>query len=79
MRYLFLTKKNKNAGIFLVYLSTTVFFGIVVYGGLDAELDRVVQYNCDMLIGGWHPDVPTKVIEECRKQKNKGIVYRYDT
>jgi hypothetical protein len=26
-----------------------------------------VRYNCDMLIGGWHPDVPTKVIEECRK------------
>jgi hypothetical protein len=27
-----------------------------------------VQYNCDMLIGGWHPDVPKKVIDECRKK-----------
>ena len=79
MRYLFLKKKIKNTGGILVYLFSTSLFGIIVVGGLDAEMDRVVQYNCDMLIGGWHPDVPTKVIEECRKQKNKGIVYRYDT
>jgi len=29
-----------------------------------------VRYNCDMLIGSWHPDVPVKVIEECRKMRN---------
>ena len=29
-----------------------------------------VRYNCDILIGGWHPDVPVKVIEECRKLRN---------
>ena len=27
-----------------------------------------VKYNCDMLIGGWHPDVPQNVINECRKK-----------
>jgi hypothetical protein len=32
-----------------------------------------VKYNCDMLIGGWHPDVPSKVIDECRKQKAKNV------
>ena len=79
MRNLFLTKKRKDAGALLVYLSVTLGFGIIVFGGLDAELSRSVGYSCDMLIGGWHPDVPTKVIEECRKQKNKGVVYRYDT
>jgi len=31
----------------------------------------VVQYNCSMLIGGWHPDVPVKVQEECKKRSNK--------
>ena len=79
MKYLFLTKNRKNAGGFLVYLFTTFLFGIIVFGGLDAELNRSVGYNCNMLMGGWHPDVPTKVIEECRKRKNKGIVYHYDT
>jgi hypothetical protein len=31
----------------------------------------VVQYDCRMLIGGWHPDVPVKVQEECKKRSNK--------
>ena len=29
----------------------------------------VVTYDCSMLIGGWHPDVPVKVQEECRKRE----------
>lgn len=32
-----------------------------------------IRYNCDMLMGNWHPDVPTQVIEECR-DKNRRIV-----
>jgi len=28
----------------------------------------VVKYDCRMLIGGWHPDIPLKVQEECRKK-----------
>lgn len=31
----------------------------------------VVKYDCSMLIGGWHPDVPVKVQEECRKRELK--------
>jgi hypothetical protein len=26
-----------------------------------------------MLVGGWHPDVPVKVIEECRKKKANDV------
>ena len=29
----------------------------------------VVKYDCSVLIGGWHPDVPVKVQEECRKRE----------
>ena len=29
----------------------------------------VVKYDCSMLVGGWHPDVPVKVQEECRKRE----------
>ena len=36
-----------------------------------------VRYNCDMLIGGWHPDVPVKVIEECRKMKRESYAKTY--
>jgi hypothetical protein len=34
---------------------------------------QVVRYNCDMLMGGWHPDVPVEVINECRKLKRENI------
>ena len=32
-----------------------------------------ISYNCDKLIGGWHPDVPVKVIEECRKMRAQNV------
>jgi hypothetical protein len=31
--------------------------------------ENEMRYNCNMLIGGWHPDVPVKVAEECRKAR----------
>lgn len=32
-----------------------------------------VQYDCRMLLGGWHPDVPVEVQQECRKQMSRNI------
>ena len=29
----------------------------------------VVKYDCSQLIGGWHPDIPLKVQEQCRKRE----------
>ena len=31
----------------------------------------IIRYDCRMLIDGWHPDVPTEVIDACRKQNNE--------
>ncbi len=31
----------------------------------------VVKYDCRQLMGGWHPDVPLAVQEECRKRSTK--------
>jgi len=31
------------------------------------------MYNCDVLIGEWHPDVPTKVIEKCKQLRSKNV------
>lgn len=55
---------------------TTVTFAIVL-GVLMLAMwpqDRtqvVVKYDCRVLIGGWHPDVPVAVQEECRKRNTK--------
>ena len=33
------------------------------------DKDRgTVKYDCRMLMGNWHPDVPKVVIEECKKR-----------
>jgi hypothetical protein len=55
---------------------TTVTF-VIVLGMLVLAFwpqDRnqvVVKYDCRMLMGGWHPDVPVAVQEECRKRSTK--------
>jgi hypothetical protein len=37
------------------------------------DIPEIVRYNCDTLVGGWHPDVPPKVIDECRKKKANDV------
>jgi hypothetical protein len=32
-----------------------------------------IRYNCDMLIGGWHPDVPPEVIKKCRDPNERTV------
>ena len=29
---------------------------------------KEVKYDCKMLIGGWHPDVPKEVVAQCRQK-----------
>lgn len=60
----------------------TIFFisGVYLYSFSNEyqysfDKDEVVRYNCDMLIGNWHPDVPIKVIEECRKMRRNAKTY----
>ena len=81
MRKIFSTRKKikiKDILRDMVMMTFSVaIFAFIIVIALDAELNRVVQYDCDMLIGGWHPDVPPKVLEECRKEKPRNI--RYDT
>ena len=56
---------------------TFVTFGIVLgililsFWPADKSSVVVVKYDCSMLIGGWHPDVPVKVQEECKQRKQK--------
>ena len=51
----------KAGAVFLAF----VIFGFVVF--MDREPAR---YDCRTLIGAWHPDVPQKVIDQCRGLKH---------
>jgi hypothetical protein len=50
-----------------------IVLGILILSFWPASKGNVVviTYDCSMLIGGWHPDVPVKVQEECRQRKQK--------
>jgi hypothetical protein len=63
-----------------LFIFTTILFAVVSfvtnnhYGDmLDIVTPR--EYNCSQveqqLIGGWHPDIPKEVIEQCRKLKEE--------
>jgi hypothetical protein len=51
-------------------LSFIVLVFVIVLTFIAAQdTDRVtVKYDCRMLMGNWHPDVPKVVIEECKKR-----------
>jgi hypothetical protein len=51
----------------------TILFGILVLAFWPANESHVVvvKYNCQQLVGGWHPDIPLKVQEECNKRNTK--------
>jgi hypothetical protein len=67
--------KDRYDTIITIKMFATILAFFVVYGFVsDDDYHKIVaritpiKYNCDMLIGGWHPDVPAKVIEQCRKR-----------
>lgn len=72
-----LTKYRVPEGIkifFLIILFSTVYGYVSDDDYHNAfAIPEVVRYNCDMLVGGWHPDVPPKVIDECRKKKANDV------
>jgi hypothetical protein len=51
--------------------SIVIVLGLLVYTFLSGSKDNVVvvKYDCSQLIGGWHPDIPLKVQEQCRKRE----------
>jgi cell division protein FtsL len=59
----------KSLSLFLVITSCFIIclFALLI----QAESTTVlVKYDCRQLIGGWHPDFPAKVIEQCRAKNN---------
>ena len=42
-----------------------VFCGLIIYMTEVSRREEVYKLNCDLLLGGWHPDVPKKYAEQC--------------
>lgn len=64
--------KNKIYGTLMILL--TAFFAVSVFSLIiySSTLPTTRVYDCGM--AEWHPDIPAKVKEECRKQRSKVIV-----
>jgi len=39
----------------------------VAYLFISRTEPYILRIDCRTLIGGWHPDIPPKILEECRK------------
>ena len=58
--------------LFWTVVTFAIVLGMLVLAFWPADKNQVVvKYDCRVLIGGWHPDVPTAVQEECRKRSIK--------
>jgi hypothetical protein len=55
-----------------------LLFGVYALMGDDdyhKKFDKpnIIRYNCDMLMGGWHPDVPPEVMQKCRDPNERTV------
>jgi hypothetical protein len=58
--------------LFWTVMTFTIVLGVLILAMWPTDKNQVVvKYDCRMLIGGWHPDVPVAVQEECRKRSTK--------
>ena len=59
--------------IFWITITFVIMISVLLLAFWPAEKSTVVvvKYDCKMLIGRWHPDVPIAVQEECRKIRSK--------
>ena len=53
--------------IVLIGLFLILSVGIIISTSLRDEAIKPNKFDCQMLIGGWHPDVPIEIQQQCRK------------
>ena len=46
-----------------------IVFGLIFLTHFAESNTVIVRYDCRQLIGGWHPDVPVAVQEQCRSRR----------
>jgi len=57
--------------IFWITIASSIVIALWMLAVWPNTETKVAKYDCRMLIGGWHPDFPAKVIEECRQRSSK--------
>lgn len=58
--------------MFWTIATFTIIIAVLVLAFWPQDKNQiVVKYDCRMLIGSWHPDVPVAVQEECQKRNIK--------
>jgi hypothetical protein len=56
--------------VFVVAMATIACVVLIATGVRDSRIPEA-RIDCRMLIGSWHPDVPPKAVEACRKRNIK--------
>jgi hypothetical protein len=46
-----------------------VFCGLIIYLTEVSRKEEFYKINCELLLGGWHPDAPKKFVELCEEAK----------
>jgi hypothetical protein len=48
------------------------FVIILTFIAVQQDNGRItIKYDCSMLMGNWHPDVPKVVVEECKRKSKE--------
>lgn len=56
----------KTFGVFASFFIAVAICGYIIF---FTELSRrEAPFDCRMLVGGWHPDVPKQVIDKCKER-----------
>ena len=58
---------DKVQAVLIMVVPTAVLIAALCFSG---KIVDQATYNCNLLMGGWHPDVPVKVMEQCRKLRS---------
>ena len=46
-----------------------IFCGSIIYLTQISRKEEVYKLNCELLLGGWHPDVPKEYAKICEEAK----------
>ena len=46
-----------------------IFCGSIIYLTQISRKEEVYKLNCELLLGGWHPDVPKDYAKLCEEAK----------
>jgi|TARA_R110002126_G_scaffold110765_4_gene248148 hypothetical protein len=53
----------------VVVVMWILFCGCIIYMTEVSRREEVYKLNCELLLGGWHPDVPKDYAKICEEAK----------